>query len=167
MLIQRETPAHADEIRAVVDAAFGKVGSVESVLVDELREDAGWLPRLSFVAVEDGRVTGHVVCSRAHVDGAPALGLGPLAVHPDRQRRGTGLALVHTVLGAADALGEPLVVLLGDPGYYARFGFRLAAEFGVTPPVAEWAPHFQARPLSAFTPGLRGRFRYAEPFDRV
>ena len=71
------------------------------------------------------------------------------------------------MLGAADALDEPLVVLLGDPRYYSRFGFRLAEEYGITPPVPDWRPHFQARPLTAFTPTLRGQFTYAEPFDRV
>jgi putative acetyltransferase len=74
---------------------------------------------------------------------------------------------MHAVLGAADALGEPVVVLLGDPAYYGRFGFRLAAEYGITPPVAAWAPHFQARPLHAWDPKLRGPFAYAEPFSGV
>ncbi|HWO64703.1 MAG TPA: GNAT family N-acetyltransferase, partial [Umezawaea sp.] len=67
----------------------------------------------------------------------------------------------------ADALDEPLVVLLGSTDYYSRFGFRLAAEYGITPPVAEWAPHFQVRPLSAYREGLRGTFRYSEPFERL
>ncbi len=72
---------------------------------------------------------------------------------------------MHAVLGAADALGEPVVVLLGHTDYYPRFGFRPAAELGIEPPVAEWGAHFQARPLSAYDPGLRGPFRYAAPFD--
>jgi putative acetyltransferase len=74
---------------------------------------------------------------------------------------------MHTVLGAADALEEPVVVLLGDRRYYARFGFRLAEEYGIMPPVPEWRPHFQAWTFTAFTPALHGQFRYAEPFDRV
>jgi putative acetyltransferase len=90
-----------------------------------------------------------------------------LSVRPDRQRAGVGSALVHTVLGAADALGETVVVLLGSPAYYRRFGFRPAAELGIVAPVAEWAPHFLARPLSAYHPGVRGEFRYAEPFERL
>jgi len=95
------------------------------------------------------------------------LAIGPLSVHPDHQGRGVGKALMHAVLGAADALDEPIVVLLGSPGYYSRFGFRLAEEYGITPPVPEWRQHFQARTLTAFTPAIRGPFKYAEPFDRV
>jgi putative acetyltransferase len=107
------------------------------------------------------------VCSRATVTGAPVLGLGPLSVRPDWQRRGVGSALVHAVLGAADALGEPLVVLLGSAEYYPRFGFRPASEYGITPQRPEWEPHFQVRTLAAYDPALRGAFAYAEPFDRM
>jgi putative acetyltransferase len=68
------------------------------------------------------------------------------------------------VLGAADALAEPMVVLLGHTDYYPRFGFRPARELGIMPPVAEWGPHFQVRTLTSYEPALRGDFVYAEPF---
>src|SRR5688572_22802240 len=103
MIVQRETPAQAAEIHAVTLAAFGQ--PTEADLVDQLRVDDGWIPELSMVAVEDGAVIGHVVCTRARLDGAAVLGLGPLSVHPDHHRRGVGSALMHAVLGAADALG--------------------------------------------------------------
>jgi len=165
MLIQRETSAHTAAIRTVTAAAFTRCA--EATLVDELRASDAWLPALSLVAVDSASVIGHVLCSRAWVDSAPVVALGPLSVHPDHQRRGVGQALMHAVLGAADALDEPLVVLLGDPRYYSRFGFRLAEEYGVIPPVPEWRPHFQARVLAAFAPVLHGQFTYAEPFNRV
>ncbi|ONI83325.1 GNAT family N-acetyltransferase [Saccharothrix sp. ALI-22-I] len=167
MLIRRETPADVEAIHKVTEAAFAARPGGEAWLVGELRADAGWIPALSLVAEVDGEVVGHVVCTRGTVDGAPALGLGPLSVLPAKQRTGVGKALMHTVLGAADALGEPLVVLLGDPAYYSRFGFRLASEYGITPPVADWAPYFQVRTLTAYTPALTGPFRYAAPFDRL
>ncbi|HWS33730.1 MAG TPA: N-acetyltransferase, partial [Actinoplanes sp.] len=154
--------------RRVTAAAFTRPDApdpVEAPLVDRLRADEGWLPALSLVAVDGDEVIGHVVCSRGRVGPAPALGLGPLSVHPGNQRRGVGSALVHAVLGAADALGEPMVVLLGDPGYYARFGFRPAVGHGIDPPVAEWAPYFQVRVLTAYDPAVRGTFTYAEPFN--
>jgi putative acetyltransferase len=169
MLIRRETPADIDAVAAVTSAAFGTPGGpdpVETRLLAELRVSPAWLPPLSLVALDDG-VAGHVVSTRAHMGPAPALGLGPLSVDPARQGRGVGAALMHALLGAADALDEPLVVLLGEPDYYARFGFRLAAELGIAPPVAAWAPYFQARTLTAYRPELRGPFRYADPFDRV
>ena len=172
MLIQRETSAHTAAIRTVTAAAFARPGqphrtAAEATLVDELRASDAWLPMLSLVAVDAAGVVGHVLGSRARVDSAPVLAVGPLSVHPDHQGRGVGSALMHAVLGAADALDEPLVVLLGDPRYYSRFGFRLAEEYDIMPPVPGWRPHFQARTLTTFTPALRGQFRYAQPFDRV
>jgi putative acetyltransferase len=173
MLIRREAASDAGAIRAVTIAAFAPAypaGEVppEAGLVDELRAGPAWLPALSLVAVTPaGEVIGHVLCTRGHVGRDPVLGLGPLSVRPDQQRRGVGSALVHAVLGAADALGEPLVALLGDPAYYSRFGFRLAADYQITPPRPHWQPHFQVRVLSGYQPGLSGMFTYPPPFDRT
>lgn len=171
MLIRRETPEDVPAVRDVTTAAFDRTDvpvPVEVTLLDELRESEGWLPALSLVAVAaQGSVLGHVVCTRGHVAGRPVLGLGPLSVHPRQQRQGVGSALMHAVLGAADALGEPLVALLGDPGYYRRFGFHGAEERGVTPPEPKWGSYFQVRTLTAYEPELRGTFAYAEPFTRV
>ncbi|KAA5826802.1 N-acetyltransferase [Saccharopolyspora hirsuta] len=169
MLIRRETPADHAAIRAVHAAAFADADRPDTVpaevgLVDALRADDGWLPELSMVAERDGEVVGHVVCTRGHVAGTPALALGPIGVLPDLQRSGVGAALMHAVLGAADALGEPVVVLLGHLDYYPKFGFEPAAKYGITPQVPEWASHFQVRPLAAYDPAIRGEFAYPKPF---
>jgi putative acetyltransferase len=172
VLIRRERDADVPAIRAVTTAAFARPETAgravpEATLVDELRAGREWLPPLSLVATDDGEITGHVVCTRGYVDGVPVLGLGPLSVRPDRQRQGTGSALVHAVLGAADALGEPLVALLGDPGYYGRFGFRPSTDYRVIPPDPGWDAYFQVRVLSGYDADVHGTFSYAEPFDRV
>jgi putative acetyltransferase len=171
MLVRRELAGDEAAIRAVAAAAFARPGDdvpVEAPLVDWLRASPAWIPELSLVALDpDGDIAGHVVCTRATIATAPVLGLGPLSVRPDRQRRGVGQALMHAVLGAADALGESLVVLLGSTAYYPRFGFRLASECGITPQRPEWEEHFQARILTAYDPAVRGEFAYAEPFDRM
>jgi putative acetyltransferase len=172
VLIRREVAADAGVIRAVTAAAFSRLGEgglpVEAPLVDWLRASTAWIPELSMVAAgPGGDVVGHVVCTRGTVGTAAVLALGPLSVRPDWQRQGVGKALMHAVLGAADALGEPLVALLGSTRYYPRFGFRLAAGYGITPSRPEWEPHFQVRTLTAFDPALRGAFAYPEPFDRI
>ena len=171
ILVRRDDHTDHAAIRTLVGAAFADQAPpgappVEIGLIDALRASAEWIPQLSLVAESDARtVVGYVICTRGWVDERPALGLGPLAVAPAEQGRGTGAALMHAVLGAADSLDEPLVILLGHTEYYPRFGFRPADQLGVTPPVAEWVSHFQVRTLTAYEPELRGTFRYAGPFD--
>ena len=166
VLVRRETPADVTAVRAVVAAAFLEEPGVEPVevrLLDRLRECADWLPPLSLVAVTaEGEIAGHVVCTRGWIGDAEVVGLGPLAVRPDLQRRGVGSALVHAVLAAAEALDVPAVALLGSTVYYARFGFVPGSAVGVESPEPAWGDHFQVRPLVPDAP--RGAFRYAAPF---
>jgi putative acetyltransferase len=175
--IRCELPNDIDEIASVVAAAFvladhsapptrvgGPPGEVD--LVTWLRGDVGWLPDLSLIATSGEQIIGHVVATRAHVDGAPALGLGPLSVRPDRQREGVGAMLVRDLLLRAGAAGETLVALLGDPAYYARFGFVPARERGVESPDPAWGDYFQARALGTGDHPI-GHFAYAEPFNRL
>lgn len=116
----------------------------------------------------DGEVIGHVVCTRAHVGrDQPALALGPLAVVPDHQRVGVGHALMHTVLGAAEAVDETLVGVLGDPAYYGRFGFRPASAVGIEPQTPSWGDHFQVRTIGPISEPPTGQFRYPPPFDAL
>ncbi|SED56390.1 putative acetyltransferase [Amycolatopsis tolypomycina] len=172
MLIRRETPADRAAIHAVHSEAFRReagVTPVEAPLVDELREDGDLINPLSLVAVHDGAVVGHVCCSRARIgdDPAAAVGLGPLGVLPAHQAGGVGSALVHAVVGAADALGHGLVVLLGEPAYYSRFGFVEAATLSIASPDPSWGKYFQARTLAAYEPTQAGAFEYAPAFSRI
>lgn len=171
MIIRREAPADIAAARAVQAAAFRKQDGdgepVEARLLDELRQCDGWLPALSIVAEIDGTVVGHVVTTRGFVGDIPALGLGPIGVLPSHQRRGVGLALVHASIGAADALDEPLIALLGSTVYYPRFGFVSSATLGITAPDSVPAEHFQVRTLTSYRSDIRGQFRYATPFDNM
>lgn len=171
VIVRRETPADVSAARAVQVAAFRRPDAsdepVEARLLDSLRVCDGWIPALSIVAELDSRIVGHVVTTRAFVDQTPALGLGPIGVLPSHQRCGIGLALMHATIGAADALGEPLIGLLGSPDYYRRFGFVASNTVGVSAPEPAWGPHFQVRTLTLHHPNIRGRFTYARPFDEM
>jgi len=157
--------------RAVQVAAFQKQDAndepAEARLLDALRVCDGWLPGLSIVAELDDTVVGHVVTTRGFVGDTPVLGLGPIGVLPSHQGRGIGLALMHASIGAADALGEPLIALLGSPGYYSRFGFVASTTVGVSAPDPAWGPAFQVRTLTMHRAEIRGRFAYAGPFDEM
>ena len=137
--------------------------------MEQLRDGPWWLPWAALVAVTPSdEVIGHVIATRAFVGStdAPALGVGPLGVAPQWKRKGVGSAVMHALLGAADARAEQLVGLLGEPGYYHRFGFVAAAEYGIVPPDPGWGAAFQARLLTGS--GITGgAFHYAAPFDLV
>lgn len=158
-MIRPEAPDDAASIDAVIEAAFGQRD--EADLVRALREDAGWLPDLSLVAMEEQLVVGHIALTRATVDGASILALAPLSVRPDRQRRGIGSDLVREALRRAGDAAESAVVVLGDPAYYGRFGFRPARDLGITGPFGD-IDEFQALALSV--PSPTGRITYAAPF---
>lgn len=167
-LIRRENDRDRPAVHAVHEAAFAAVPHAsgrEADLVDALRSGEDWVPQLSLVAEVGGAVVGHVVCSYGRLAGERVLGLGPIGVEPSLQGRAIGSALMHAVIGAAEGREEPGIVLLGDPRFYERFGFVLAAELGVTPSVPQWATNFQVRPLTAWHEGLRGGFSYAPAFS--
>src|SRR4051812_29319759 len=174
MAIRAERPSDHADVQALHVAAFTvdpvtralrtADDVVEARLVDELREDAGFLPHLSLVAVDGDDLVGHVLATRGWLEpfGTPVLGLGPVGVRPDRQLRRIGTVLVHALLAVAEACDERLVALLGDPASYRRFGFVRSTGLDVEPPEAAWGEYFQARQLTG--PPVRGTFRYADPF---
>ena len=170
--IRPETPDDVDGIHRVVAAAFGS--EVQAMLVERIRSSLEYVPEMALVADDDGEIVGHVMISRAVIrngDGDRQIStLSPLAVRPDRQRSGIGSALVRSVLLAADAAGEAVVVLEGSPSYYARFGFEPAAHRGIELHVPAWAPPEAAQVvrLASFDPddpALRGTVVYPAAFD--
>lgn len=169
VIIRREQAGDKIRVRQVISDAFrtGDGDPVEVELVEQLRRCANWIPELSLVALREGEVMGHVVCTRGSIGTVAALGLGPIAVAPAAQRQGVGSALMHSMLGAAEGRGEPLVALLGNPEFYSKFGFVASTEHGIEPPEPEWGPLFQVRPLSGFDPATSGLFEYAEPFYQM
>ncbi len=137
--IRPETAADAPVIHAVTTAAFRdtpRSDQREAAIVDALRR-AGALS-VSLVAECDGEVAGHVAASPVTIDGRDGdwFGLGPISVLPAWQRRGIGGLLVQASLRQLRALGAGGCVVLGDPAYYGRFGFRATPDLrlpGVPP----------------------------------
>ncbi len=165
MHIRPECPKDFDAIHYVVAAAFGQPD--EADLVRRLRESDCYVPELALVAEEGDEIVGHVMLTYAELGGSKrVLSLAPLAVTPDRQRDGIGIALTKAALQRADERNEPLVVVLGHPEYYPRFGFEPARAHGIEPP-DDAIPDdvFMVVRLKAYDPSLRGRITYPAAFD--
>ncbi len=125
-----ETADDVAAVRAVHGAAFPT--PLEADIVDALRADPhAWIPPLSIVGLVDDRIVGHSLLTRCHVGDSPALVLGPCGVLPAWQGRGVGAATIVAGIASARTLGEGLIVVLGHPGYYPRFGFRPASTMGI------------------------------------
>ncbi|MCX2967704.1 N-acetyltransferase [Streptomyces sp. TRM70308] len=171
MDVREERVGDADGVREVNLRAFGDHGVVVAALVESLRESVAAGHGLSLVAEERGRVVGHVMFTQSLLDAPRRLVdvqvLSPLAVLPERWRRGVGRALVRTGLERMAARGVPLVFLEGDPRYYARLGFEPGGEHGFRKPslrIPDAA--FQVVRLPAHEPWMTGTLVYPQPFWR-
>jgi putative acetyltransferase len=133
--IRRERPEDRPSVHKVnslaFSQAFGHAG--EADLVDALREEAH--PYISLVALLGGRVVGHIFFSPVTIEDedsrCTAMGLAPMAVLPEHQGRGIGSRLVRQGLEECRRDGHNIVVVLGHPDYYPRFGFEPAAPKGI------------------------------------
>lgn len=166
MEIRPETEEDIVAVREVNREAFGR--GQESRLVDDLRE-AGYA-RLSLVAEKDGRIIGHVMLSEATIrteEGqVGALALGPVGVLPDRQGEGVGSALIRDALDRCAAAGHRIVVLLGHPSYYPRFGFSADLAKNLSSRYSGEA--FMALELTpGALSGVSGEFVFAPQFEAV
>lgn len=159
MRITSETSGFEGAIRALLLAAFPT--AVEADLVARLRHDGDIV--IEMAAREGERVIGYVAFSRMSAP-MKAVGLGPVAVLPARQRRGIGSALIREGLARAQAQGLEAAFVLGEPAYYRRFGFDAEAASGFASPYA--GPYFMALALADGGLAVRsGRVDYAPAFS--
>ena len=164
--IRSETAGRAGEyaaIRTVNAAAFG--GSEEADLVDGLR--AGEYVLISLVAELEGAIVGHTMFSRMWIqtpqERVSAVALAPVAVLPEHQRKGIGSLLIQRGLELLRDRREKIVIVLGHPEYYPRFGFSTGAAKSLESPFPREA--FMAMELSAGAlEGIRGSVVYPPPF---
>jgi len=167
-LIRREGWEDLPLIRRINEEAFGR--KEEADLVDALRKYGGSI--ISLVAVQDEEVVGHILFSPVRIEsgssGVRAAGLGPMAVLPAHQKKGIGSKLVKRGLEESRKAGYKIIFVLGHPGFYPRFGFMPAKQFGICPP---WdVPDDVFMALEIFPGALAkspGIVRYLSEFTRV
>lgn len=162
--IRPETPADREAVRRVHRLAFGQ--GDEGVLVDSLRTEG--YARVSLVAEAEGRVVGHILFSEVPIltDGGtiPALSLAPVAVLPDCQRMGIGSALVRQGLEVCRTAGHRIVVVLGHPNFYPRFGFRASLAGPLSSAFGGGEAWMAQELVPGVLTGVSGWVRYPPPF---
>jgi putative acetyltransferase len=134
--IRREKPEDYPVVGEVNRLAFG--GEYEARLVEKIRQASGFIPDLSLVAEVGGKVVGHILFSVIHIQTEtrmiPVLALAPVAVLPDYQNHGIGSLLIREGIKKCEQLGHSVIILLGHPDYYPRFGFKPAGQRGLKLP---------------------------------
>ena len=166
MEIRDERAGDENAIRRVHLDAFG--GDLEARLVELLRERSKAV--VSLVAVESGDVVGHILFSPVTIDGTEsprALGLAPVGVLPANQRAGVGAALIREGLSRSTRAGYDLVVLVGAPAYYARFGFHAAKPHGLDNEYGVSDEFMVLELCERSLERVRGLVRYAPEFAEV
>ena len=139
MKIKKSTSSERHEILDIHQKAFGKEkGPVIAKLVDDLLDDITAMPMLSLVAIENGRLIGHILYTKATITKTElpisAQILAPLSILPDEQKKGIGEKLINEGLRQLKESGTELVFVLGHPTYYPRCGFSPAGAQGFDAP---------------------------------
>jgi putative acetyltransferase len=131
LIIRQETPEDTAAIRHVNEEAFGQ--KEEAEIIEKLRS-RGML-MISLVAVQHNEIVGHIAFSPVQIESEhssfDAISLAPMSVLPAYQRKGIGSQLVRAGLDECRSLGHEIVVVLGHPDYYPRFGFIPAKPKGI------------------------------------
>jgi putative acetyltransferase len=165
MNIRCENPSDYQAITEVNIQAFEQEN--EAHLVEQIRHSDRYIPELSLVAELDGTVVGHILLSYIDLVGEETLqvlGLAPLAVRPKLQRQGIGSALVLAGLAHADVMGEALVIVLGHPQFYYRFGFKPSVCYGISSPFPVPEDAFMVKQLLHYQDRYRGKVVYPPAF---
>jgi len=167
ILVREEANQDHEAVRQINRRAFDQ--EEEGQLVDALR--AGNFARISLIAETDKQVVGHIMFSDLAIittNGTiAALALAPMAVLPDFQRQGIGSALVRRGLEICKVRGHRIVVVLGHPDFYPRFGFSAKSAESLESPYGG-GPSFMAIELvPGALHGVAGKVAYAEPFNNL
>ena len=169
--IRPEKPDDIEMIDELTRLAFE--GEEETNLIAAIRASDYFIPELSLVALDDNDQTvGHILFSPVTIESsetsAKALALAPMAVLPEYQNSGIGTLLVQHGLEECKKLGYSLVIVVGHPDYYPRFGFRPARDCGIEAPFEVPDEAFMVLELvPKALENVRGVVKYNPAFDSV
>ena len=165
--IRQERQEDHPQIRDLVRDAFALArhsDGDEHNLIEKLRLSPEYIPELSLVAVFGDIVLGYIMFSKISVGQSDAVALAPLAVRPDRQRKGIGKLLVAAGHEQARRMGYSCSVVLGDPLYYSGFGYVKALDYGIIAPFDVPDEYYMVSDIGNTGDIPKGTVRYSDAF---
>lgn len=150
-IIRLETPADHRASEHLTREAFWNVyrpGCMEHYVLHSFRDRADLVPELDLVMEQDGKLIGHIMFVRAHIqtdDGRelPVMTFGPISIAPEYQRQGYGKALLDYAMERAEAMGCGALCIEGNMDFYGKCGFVVASTRAI---------HYHAEPREAEVP---------------
>lgn len=169
--IRPEREEEFNTIYQLTSLAFGQED--ESRLIDLLRKDECFIPKLSLVAINKDTIIGHILFTKISILGKEdqshvSLALAPMAVLPDFQRKGIGGQLIRRGLEVAKELGYSSVIVLGHKDYYPKFGFEPAEKWNIKTHYEVPSDYFMGLALvPGGLEGVSGMVQYSAPFSQL
>ncbi|MBI4332795.1 MAG: N-acetyltransferase [Chloroflexi bacterium] len=173
MIIRNEKEKDYRAVEELTREAFWNLyvpGCEEHFILHNLRNSIDFIPELDFIAETEGRITGHIVCSRGIIKDKQGrekevISFGPVSVLPAFQKQGIGSALISHTINIARAMGYPAICIYGDPRYYSRFGFRCAEKYEIKTADDKFAVALQVLELKqGVLNNMPGRFIESDAF---
>lgn len=139
IILKKEEEKDFFDVEKLTREAFWNIyrpGCYEHLVLHRLRKSEAFIPELDFVALDNNKIIGNIVYSKAKIIGSngeehEVLTFGPLSVLPNYQKKGVGSKLINHTMEIALNLGFKAIVIFGDPNYYKRFGFENAEKFNI------------------------------------
>ncbi|AFZ33711.1 GCN5-related N-acetyltransferase [Stanieria cyanosphaera PCC 7437] len=166
LIIRPETTLDYESISIVNDLAFGQQN--EAKLIDKIRNSDRYISELSLVAELEHKIIGYIMFSWIDLvaeKNLKVLALAPLAVLPQSQNQGVGSALVNQGLLIADNQNIPLVIVLGHPNFYAKFGFEPSLKYNIESPFEIPKEVFMVKLLKSYQQDTCGKVVYPSAFN--
>lgn len=170
MLIRQEQNTDYEKVYNVVKTAFALAehsDGNEQDLVVALRKGSAFIPELSLVAEENGKIVGHIMFTEVKVNNKKEIALAPLSILPEYQRKGIGQALIKEGHKIAQQLSYEFSIVLGSGRYYTRIGYVPAEQYGIKAPFDVASENYMVYDLQGNSNKLNGTVEYAKEFFEI
>lgn len=155
-------------IAEVNNLAFGQEN--EAKLIEKIRQSDRFILELSLVAELNNKIVGHILFSYIDLvdqETTQVLALAPVAVLAEYQNKGIGSILINTGLAIAKKIAAPMVIVLGEPKFYTRFGFQPTINYGIQSPFDVPDEYFMVKFLNGDRRNFSGKVSYPDTFKDV